>query len=308
MDPSNVFVNREEWEALRHDIHRASVVNRLRDDDDVEFRLVSIEQLEATMTSAAGDTYVVIASCPTHHATAVRELAGTNCNIIQSFGPAESKSKVHDIKTVGLSAVAISRNSTLPSNQRHGTKQLRLAGVLDGTYVGDLVDGKADGTGIWTGADGGVYEGGFSADKRNGHGIHRFADNDVYDGEWRDDKRSGHGTDTFATGNIYSGEWTGGERDGCGIHTSSCGNVCDGENAESKRHGFGSDTLATGERYAGEWEDDKRHGRGVHTTTSGSVYDGEYAEGKRLGCGTHTLATGESYAGEWEMGAFEGKT
>merc|ERR1712151_953429 len=80
----------------------------------------------------------------------------------------------------------------------------------NGRYVGGLKDGKRNGRGTATYADGSVYDGEYRDDNKHGRGRYTWADGDVYDGEYRDDNRNGRGRYTFADGTIKEGRWENG--------------------------------------------------------------------------------------------------
>ena len=63
----------------------------------------------------------------------------------------------------------------------------------DGKYIGQVVNGLAEGKGTWYGDDGNRYEGDWRNDKPEGKGIYYYNNNDRYEGEWRNGKREGKG-------------------------------------------------------------------------------------------------------------------
>eukprot|EP01035_Chromulina_nebulosa_P029781 gene29781-39506_t len=67
----------------------------------------------------------------------------------------------------------LSSSSSVASNLSTGQKHFD-----NGTYTGQLVDGKACGRGILTFANGNRYDGEFKDDKMNGRGVYTFADGD----------------------------------------------------------------------------------------------------------------------------------
>jgi hypothetical protein len=50
--------------------------------------------------------------------------------------------------------------------------------------------------------------------KKNGHGVNTWANGDRSDGKYRDDKENGDGVYTRADGSRYDGEWRDGEKNG----------------------------------------------------------------------------------------------
>ena len=172
------------------------------------------------------------------------------------------------------------RNRRRKTSKRGGEEK-GYEGV--GTYDGDLVDGKRQGTGkmtytngdvydgTWwndgryaigkmTYADGGVYKGGFSdsvyGTGRSGRGKMTYANGDVYDGNWFDDKRKEYGRMKYANGDIYDGEWLNDMRQGDGMMEYADGDVYEGEWLNDMRQGNGSIGYANGETYEGPWVND----------------------------------------------------
>ena len=84
--------------------------------------------------------------------------------------------------------------------------------AISGTYVGDCVDGLAEGQGISTGTD--SYEGEFEAGLPHGEGVYTWADGSVYKGPFRRGLQHGRGTYTsLEDGELqsYEGMWRNGE-------------------------------------------------------------------------------------------------
>ena len=88
-------------------------------------------------------------------------------------------------------------------------------------YVGEFKDGKYNGQGTYTFANGEKYVGEYKDGKRNGQGTATYGGK--YVGEFKDDKRNGQGTYTFASGHKYVGEWKDGKYNGQGILTTADG-------------------------------------------------------------------------------------
>jgi serine/threonine protein kinase len=83
-------------------------------------------------------------------------------------------------------------SSTASSSNNAGTSSKGEIKFDDGSvYEGDLVNGKANGTGKQTYADGNIYEGDFIDGQRNGKGRYTFTDGRVQEGNWKDDEFAG---------------------------------------------------------------------------------------------------------------------
>ena len=76
--------------------------------------------------------------------------------------------------------------------------------VPDG-YVGESVQGKRHGRGVFVYPDGARYEGMWENDRANGEGSLIHSDGDVYTGSFVNDKAHGHGTFRHSNGARYSG-------------------------------------------------------------------------------------------------------
>ncbi len=175
-----------------------------------------------------------------------------------------SACKIMDVN--GTSAFIKQRGSSSSSSTASTVRTLQIGG---GTYIGDVVDGRA-----------------------NGQGTYTFPDGYKYVGEWKDGKQHGQGTYTTAGGNKYVGEKTDGKKHGQGTYTFADGRKYVGEWKDSKKHGQGTYTYADGQKYVGEWKDGYRHGKGTYTYTSGNKYIGEFKNEKPWE-GVSYLASGE---------------
>ena len=62
----------------------------------------------------------------------------------------------------------------------------------DGKYIGQVVNGKAEGKGIWYGDNGNRYEGEWRNDKKEGKGIYYHNNGDRYEGDNRNPRSVRH--------------------------------------------------------------------------------------------------------------------
>ena len=76
-----------------------------------------------------------------------------------------------------------------------------------GRYIGQVVNGKAEGKGIFYYDNGERYEGDFRDNKREGKGICYGAEGDRYEGDFRDNKLEGKGIVYFANGDRVMGDY-----------------------------------------------------------------------------------------------------
>jgi hypothetical protein len=114
----------------------------------------------------------------------------------------------------------ISKSSLAPGEQ--------ILNYDDGTYAGNVVNGKHHGKGkfIWNNGD--IYEGDFIKGKHNGKGKLRWINGDVYEGDWAGGAENGKGKLTWADGTIYEGDFVNGNFHGRGKKTYTDGRVEDG--------------------------------------------------------------------------------
>ena len=72
----------------------------------------------------------------------------------------------------------------------------------DGRYVGQIVNGKKEGKGIYYWNDGDRYEGDFKNDKFEGKGIYYYKNGDREMGDWKDDKDIGKHVKLYKNGDV----------------------------------------------------------------------------------------------------------
>ena len=188
--------------------------------------------------------------------------------------------------------------------KRNGQGTLTFA---DGTkYVGEFKDNERSGQGTETYASGTKYVGQFKEGKRSGQGTHTFANGDKYVGEFLDGKQSGQGTLTLANGDKYVGEFKDYLFSGLGTHTFADGEKYVGEFLDGDRSGKGTVLFRSGSKFVGEFKNNKANGQGIMMFADGNRYVGEYKDDKFSGQGTFTHADGTKYVGEFRNNEFNG--
>ena len=130
----------------------------------------------------------------------------------------------------------------------------------DGRYVGQVVNGLAEGKGIAYFNNGDQYEGECSKGKAEGRGMKSWANGDKYEGDYRNDKKECKGIYYYNNGDKYEGDWKNGKREGKGIYYYNIG-----------------------DRYEGEWKDDKKDGSGIYYYHNGDRKMGDYLDDKPIG-------------------------
>ena len=94
----------------------------------------------------------------------------------------------------------------------------------NGRYVGQVVNDKAEGKGIYYCKNGNRYEGDFKNDKREGKGIYYFKSGDRYEGDFKNDKIEGKGIYYYNNGDRHEGDYKDDKREGEGIMYYNSGN------------------------------------------------------------------------------------
>ena len=172
-------------------------------------------------------------------------------------------------------------------------------------YVGEWLNDKRNGEGVFEGFDGNKYIGQWKDGKRNGYGTDTFVNGNKYAGLFKDNKRHGQGILTYSDGTNYSGQWIEGEADGQGTMTHSNGNKYVGQWRNGKYHGQGILNYYTGAKYVGQWRNGEYHGQGALTSIDMS-YEGAWKNGEKNGQGTYVFPNGAKYVGQWKDGNYNG--
>lgn len=94
---------------------------------------------------------------------------------------------------------------------------------LQDSYLGDCVNGLAEGQGVARGPQGAFYQGGFSAGWASGYGVKLHANGDAYAGQWHEGYKHGQGTYEYGEaspwrGDKYIGQWQRDQRHGEGSY------------------------------------------------------------------------------------------
>jgi hypothetical protein len=128
-----------------------------------------------------------------------------------------------------------------------------------GVYVGDIVDNKMHGHGMFTFNCGQIHKGTFEKGECTGPGIRSYPDGDVYEGDIFDYMKHGQGTYTWSNGDKYIGSY-----------------------AKDECHGQGTNIFASGERYEGSFANNKWNGKGINTWSNGDKYEGTFVNNKLI--------------------------
>jgi hypothetical protein len=196
-------------------------------------------------------------------------------------------------------------------------------------YKGKFVNGKLQGQGTYTDANGNVSEGEFVEGKLHGEGrltyknshvgldvyegkfvkgrpcggILTYQNGDVYEGGFQYGRPGGKGTLTYQNGDVYEGDWPRGK----GVLTYQDGDVYEGDVVngmlnKSMPHGKGTLISQNGDVYKGKFSNGEPGGKGTLTYQNGDVYEGTFSNGERHGRGMLTYQNGNVYEGNFRNG------
>lgn len=148
------------------------------------------------------------------------------------------------------------------------------------------------------------FGGQFADGKKQGQGTYTFADGGKYEGSFSNDAIAGEGVRTYANGNRYEGEFTGGQANGQGVYIGADGGRYEGQFTDGEPSGQGTFTYTNGDSCSGTVSNGQLNGEGKCTYSNGDTYQGQFTGGKPSGQGTYTFASGGSYQGTFEAGEF----
>ena len=127
-------------------------------------------------------------------------------------------------------------------------------------FIGNKINGKKEGKGIYFYTNGCKYEGYFKNDKKNGVGIFYYNNGDKYEGNFEEGNYEGKGIFYFNNGDRYEGNFE-----------------------KNKYSGKGKYYYHNGDIFDGYWMDDKKYGEGIYYYKNGDKIIGKYYNGKPYG-------------------------
>ena len=127
-------------------------------------------------------------------------------------------------------------------------------------FIGNKINGKKEGKGIYFYTNGCKYEGYFKNDKKNGFGIFYYNNGDRYEGNFEEGNYEGKGIFYFNNGDRYEGNFE-----------------------KNKYSGKGKYYYHNGDIFDGYWMDDKKYGEGIYFYKNGDKIIGKYYNGKPYG-------------------------
>ena len=119
--------------------------------------------------------------------------------------------------TSGTSGSTPISNTFTSSSTASNTSKMETHKFDNGSYTGEMADGKFNGQGTYCWTDGGRYEGQWKNGNMHGRGIFYYANGSKYKGDWVNDKKQGWGTYDWQDGSRYEGQWNGDYMHGQGV-------------------------------------------------------------------------------------------
>lgn len=233
-------------------------------------------------------------------------------------------------RRTGMEVRATDEESALDTS-RHWTGNHQKTFKNGDCYVGEWLEGKFHGKGIYSWLNGTSYEGQFMAGMPHGSGVFTFAEGSSYEGNIVTGQMEGEGTYTFSNRDVYKGKFQQDYMWGRGIYLMS-GNhqakyqgsfqmdkfygqgtitkqglvVYEGEFKYGMYHGEGMKHYANGDSYSGSFRMGMKAGRGVYQFANGDKFEGYYVCGKKDGQGVFLFSNGNYYKGSFTKGLKSG--
>ncbi|HEY9000839.1 MAG TPA: protein kinase [Mucilaginibacter sp.] len=168
----------------------------------------------------------------------------------------------------------------------YGTKLYTSGDKAGDKYVGESINGMADGKGKQYYHSGAYYEGEYKNGLTDGYGTYISANGDKYIGDFANGNQTGQGTmyynrDDEFKGDRYTGNWYNGAFSGKGTYYWHDGKVYEGDWVNSKQSGQGTMTFTDGSKYVGAWSNGDRNGYGSVYDKNGNLYSsGQWENGQ----------------------------
>jgi hypothetical protein len=149
-------------------------------------------------------------------------------------------------------------------------------------YVGEWLNDRPHGQGIYKWKNGSEYVGEFSDGKPNGKGTLRYANGQLYIGSFSNNKYHGNGSLSYLNGDFYEGNWALGKRSGHGKLTYKNGSEYVGNFLNNMLNGMGTYTVG-GDKYIGAFKNGKKSGKGKAVGYDGVIVDGIWDNDEYIG-------------------------
>ena len=125
-------------------------------------------------------------------------------------------------------AIAEAIISTFHINELFDLKAIYVQNCPNGTYEGEMKNGKREGKGKFFFLNGDLYEGEFKNNCKDKYGKYTYSNKDIYEGEFNKGEIHGKGKYIYVEGDIYEGEYKHENRDGKRRCRDECDPVCGG--------------------------------------------------------------------------------
>mmetsp|Transcript_25000 Transcript_25000/g.43868 ORF Transcript_25000/g.43868 Transcript_25000/m.43868 type:complete len:420 (+) Transcript_25000:559-1818(+) len=165
----------------------------------------------------------------------------------------------------------------------NGKATMHFSGKVSSVYSGDWADGRREGFGTLTWANGNIYEGFWENDMMHGHGKFTWGEGSVYSGRFIKGKKTGYGKELSSDGDSYEGEWHEDAMSGSGTYYWKRYGVYTGEMLSDLSHGLGTNSWPDGCTYTGEWAFDDLEGQGELKREWGVEASGLFRKGIPFG-------------------------
>ena len=170
------------------------------------------------------------------------------------------------------------------------------------------VEGRFNGKGKYTWADGSYYDGDWVNNKKQGLGEYKFNDGSLFTGNWINDKRDGFGKSISSSGNTFEGMYKNNMRNGQGLYSYKIGSQKSVERGVFKNDIFftGTETsnLGQGITIESEFMNGERVSLVQISPDSKAESSGSYFSNGTLKSGTKKVSfeTGEVVTSEYKNG------
>lgn len=187
-------------------------------------------------------------------------------------------------------------------------------------YVGEFVNGKFDGHGVISWANGDSYEGVFARGEMEGDGRYAYGDGGRYEGQWTQSKKHGRGRRVYSNGDVYDGEWLSDlphgkgslEREmqlagGSSAHYRYAGDFVEGQQSGRAKISYTFSPANVDILY--EWKEEYEFPIGLgfwHCGRGASTYEGLVYRGAFHGEGDLVSPDGKKWCGLWLEGKLDG--
>lgn len=193
-------------------------------------------------------------------------------------------------------------------------KGVKLYPNLD-RYKGEFIQGRREGLGLLTYANGTTYDGEWTNNLFHGHGTFTSFDfssgtphrGQRYEGEYEFGRKHGKGLQHLIDGSVYDGAFANNLFEGDGSLRTKAGDILKGLFSKGKLIGSGRIAFANGDSYKGELQGGRFHGTGTYTYSTGGTYNGSYKHGEFHGAGTRVFSSGSIYSGNFADGVQHGE-